>query len=181
MKAIACLIACLIVIGVASAVFASRVRHTQAATTSLPGGLLRAAVKSSDAPSKPVRDACVLLTREELSAGTSLSFVSAESARNGDDESSCNYAPGTGNIYPVTLTVTFRHGKAAMELIQGVAPSMVPGSQGGASLGDASFFLPLDVSVYALKGDVLVNIGFGLGAETKEQKIALVRKVLSRL
>ena len=131
-----CFAGFLILIGGVSAVWMYRTRRAQAATENVKfvTGLLTAAENNSEAGTKPARDACALLSKDELSAATGMSFVKAESARNGDDESSCDYTPGTGNLYPVTLTVTFRYGKAAMETIQHAAPSMVPGSKAGSVL-----------------------------------------------
>jgi len=140
-----------------------------------------APTKHTSAPSTVVKDACSLLSVDELNRGTGGKFVKGESAANGDDETSCSYTPGPGTLYAAKLTVTFHNGKAAMQMLQGAAPKMVPGSRSGSDLGDASFFLPMEVSLYALKGDILVAIEFGLGNYSREQKKALAAKVLSRL
>ena len=137
--------------------------------------------KRTSTPATVVKDACSLLSVDELNRGTGGKFVKGESGVNGDDETSCAYTPGPGTLYPAKLTVTFHNGKAAMQMLQGAAPKMVPGSRSGSDLGDASFFLPMDVSLYALKGDILIAIEFGLGNYSREQKKALAAKVLSRL
>ena len=140
-----------------------------------------APTKHTSTPATIVKDACSLLSVDELNRGTGGKFVKGESAANGDDETSCSYTPGPGTLYPAKLTVTFHNGKAAMQMLQGAAPKMVPGSRSGSDLGDASFFLPMDVSLYALKGDILIALEFGLGNYSREQKKALAAKVLSRL
>jgi hypothetical protein len=126
------------------------------------------------------QNACSLLTLNELSEGLGSSFEKAEPSINGDDEISCEYAPGEGNIYPASLTVTLQNGKVAMETLRGVGTKIIAGTKAESDLGDESFYMPMDVGIYALKGDILVSLQFGLGKGTREQKQALVRKVLSR-
>lgn len=127
------------------------------------------------------KNACSLLTLNELSDGLGSSFARAEPSINGDDEISCEYSPGEGNIYPASLTVTLQNGKVTMETLRGVGTKIIAGTKAESDLGDASFYMPMDVGIYALKGDILVSLQFGLGKGTREQKQALVRKVLARL
>lgn len=149
-----------------------------------------AATQASDAldPASPQNDAsasaknaCSLLTVDELSTALGSSYSKAEPSTNGEDEISCEYSPGDGNIYPATLTVTLKNGKTTMATLRGVGTQMVPGTRAENDLGDASFYMPMDVGIYALKGDTLISLQFGLGKGTREQKQELVRKVLSRL
>lgn len=150
-----------------------------------------AASRASDAldPASPndaasaaaAKNACSLLSVDELSSGVGSSYSKAEPSSNGEDEISCEYTPGEGNIYPATLTVTLKNGKATMETLRGVGTQMIPGTKAESDLGDASFYMPMDVGIYALKGDTLVSLQFGLGKGTRDQKKALVQKVLSRL
>ena len=55
------------------------------------------------------------------------------------------------------------------------------GSENGSGLGDASFFLPMDAGVWVLKEDQLFSLNFGLAPLSKEKKVELAEKVLSRL
>jgi hypothetical protein len=126
-------------------------------------------------------DACKLLTVDELSKGLGSSYAGATSSRNGEDEISCEYSPGPGNMYPATLTVTLKNGKTTMAALQGVGTKLVPGTKAQKDVGDASFYMPLDVGIYALKGDLLISLQFGLGKGTRQQKQALVQKILSQL
>jgi hypothetical protein len=128
-----------------------------------------------------LRDACKLLAVKELSSGLDSSYSGATPSRNGEEEISCEYSPGPGNMYPATLTVTLKNGRTAMATLQGIGTKLVPETKAENDAGDASFYMPLDVGIYALKGDVLVSLQFGLGKGTREQKQALVQKVLSRL
>lgn len=139
--------------------------------------------KSSSTPTAlgTTKNACSLLTLNELSDGLGSSFEKAEPSINGDDEISCEYAPGEGNIYPASLTVTLQNGKVAMETLRGVGTKIIAGTKAESDLGDETFYMPMDVGIYALKGDILVSLQFGLGKGTRERKQALVRKVLARL
>lgn len=128
-----------------------------------------------------IRNACHLLSVEELSKGLDSSYTGATPSANGEDEISCEYAPGAGNTYPATLTVTLKYGKTTMAGLQGAGNELVAGTKVQNDLGDASFYMPMDIGIYALKGDLLVALQFGLGKGTREQKQALVKKVLGRL
>jgi hypothetical protein len=83
-------------------------------------------------------------------------------------------------MYPATLTISLKHGKTTMAALRGVGTKLLPETKAQSDIGDASFYMPLDVGIYVLKGDVLVSLQFGLGKGTREQKEALVEKVLSR-
>ena len=128
-----------------------------------------------------IRDACALLSVQELSSGLGASYAPPQPETNGADETVCNYPPGPNGVYGAKLTVTFRHGKTTMETLRRAGPLLVSDSHGTSQIGDGSFFLPMDVSIYALHGDTLVAMDFGLTNATRDQKIALVRKVLARL
>jgi hypothetical protein len=127
------------------------------------------------------KNACALLSVQELSSGMGVSYAPPQPETNGADETVCNYPPGPNGIYGAKLTVTFRHGKAAMETLKGAGPLLVSATRSASQLGDACFFLPMDVSIYTLRGDTLVAMDFGLISATRDQKIALLRKVLARL
>ncbi len=135
----------------------------------------------SGSPRPAARDACTLLSAEELSSGLGSSYSGAAASRNGQDEMSCEYAPGPGNLYPATLTINLKYGKTTMAALRGVGTDLVPGTKAQSDIGDASFYMPLDVGIYVLKGDTLVSLQFGLGKGNRDQKKALLKKVLSRL
>ena len=90
--------------------------------------------------------------------GLGSSYLSAKPSSNGEDEISCAYAPGPGNIYPATLTITLKYGKTTMAALQGAGSKLVPGAKVQNDLGDASYYMPMDVGIYALHGDLLVCI-----------------------
>ncbi len=157
-----------------------RIEHVADAATPASDALDPVPPREAASPAS-AKNACSLLTVDELSTGLGSAYSKAEPSSNGDDEISCEYSPGEENIYPATLTISLKNGKTTMQTLRGVGTRMVRGTKAESDLGDASFYMPMDVGIYALKGDTLVSLQFGLSKGTREQKQALVRKVLSRL
>ena len=138
------------------------------------------AKEEKDLP-KAAKDACALLTKQEVEKATGIFIADAVANSEGSDETSCTYSPANEGAYPVELKVNWEHGKAAMTAIQGLAPKMMPGTESGSNLGDWTFYGPMDSMLYVLKGDKLISFGFGLSPITREAKNALAAKVLERL
>ena len=143
--------------------------------------LEKAASEKDEETPKAAKDACALLTKQEVEQATGTFMVDAVAHSEGSSESSCTYTPATEGAYPVELKVDWENGKAAIAAIQGLVPKMMPGTENNSNLGDATLYGPMDSMLYVLKGDKLVSFGFGLSPITREGKNALAAKVLGKL
>jgi Protein of unknown function (DUF3558) len=147
------------------------------------------------APAETARDACTLLTVEDVAAAYG-SAVASKSASEGSGYSSCEFTdPAQSNMFVAGIEVYWGGGREQWKILQlGTAAGTrvlehqekdvdvksilnvgaVPG------LGDQAVFSPL-MGGNVLVGDRLVNFKFGLMPEPDKNFRPLAEKVVARL
>jgi hypothetical protein len=130
-------------------------------------------------PPARVRDACSLVTKEEVgdALGTTISEANGGTA-------GCRYTVSAGNNQALGIQVTWQGGALAMN-IAGMALRGVAGSVGSfqpvAGIGDEAYVGPLGSTMMFRKGDVMVNMDLRMAGNNVDAAKAIAQKILSRL
>jgi len=138
------------------------------------------------------RNACHLLTHDEVSALVERKVVMAEQTEAGDTFSTCDWED-EGGVFAFGLTVYWSGGKEQWEtwrLAQGLGDAALKSAEGVAAsavvkqglvpgIGDAAFFSPLLPSLI-LKGDTLFEIKFSLAPGADAKFAGLAAKLLEK-
>jgi hypothetical protein len=129
----------------------------------------------------PARDACTLLSKHEVEDAIGIPVSQVRSVKNDASHTRCLYLPEGSRMKAVDLKVDWTGGVDAMSLVQSVTPEMIPDAGSVSGLGDASFYGPMDSTVYVLKGDTFVSLIFGVDQIAQEKQILLAEKAVSKL
>jgi hypothetical protein len=149
----------------------------------------------TQAPAKATtdRNACHLLTHEEVSALVERKVTMADQTEADDTSSSCDWEDESGT-FAFGLTVYWSGGKQQWEtwrLAQGLGDAALRSAEGVAAgavvkqglvpgIGDAAFFSPVLPSL-VLKGDTLFEIKFSLAPKADAKFTGLAAKLLAKV
>ena len=139
------------------------------------------------------RNACHLLTHDEVSEIAGRKVLMADQIEAGDTFSTCDWEDEAG-VSAFSLTVYWSGGKEQWEtwrLAQGMGDAALKSAEGASGsevvkqglvrgLGDAAYFSPVLPSL-VLKGDTLFEIKFSLAAKADAKFAALAAKLLGKV
>ena len=115
--------------------------------TAIASSLVQQAVSDAaskdDSPSSSHKDACTLVTKEEVAEATGTSIADATS---NEDKDLCTYTPTDGDIAVVTVQVNWHGGKIAMHALPGITQSAIGQDirQPVSGIGDEAYILGVD-------------------------------------
>lgn len=146
-----------------------------------------------EAPAKVDRNACHLLSHEEVSALVEQPITMADQTEAGDDYSTCDWETADGN-FAFGITAYWSGGKAqwdawraaqglgeeAFQRTEGVSIDSLAGQGPVPGLGDAAYFSELLPSL-VLKGDVLLELKLVLAPRAGTKFKPLATMLLARL
>lgn len=152
-----------------------------------------AAARKAPAKAAADRNACHLLTHDEVSEIAGRKVVMADQVEAGDTFSTCDWEDEAG-VSAFSLTVYWSGGKEQWEtwrLAQGLGDAALKSAEGASGndvvkqglvpgIGDAAYFSPLLPSL-VLKGDVLFEIKFSLAPKADAKFAPLAAKLLGKL
>lgn len=152
-----------------------------------------AAARGGPAGASADRNACHLLTHDEVTEIAGRKVVMADQVEAGDTFSTCDWEDGAG-VSAFSLTVYWSGGKEQWEtwrLAQGLGDSALKSAEGVSGsqvvkqgpvpgIGDAAFFSPVLPSL-VLKGDTLFEIKFSLAPKADAKFAPLAAKLLAKV
>jgi hypothetical protein len=153
----------------------------------------RAAAPKAPAKAAADRNACHLLTHEEVSEIAGRKVVMADQIEAGDTFSTCDWEEEAG-VSAFSLTVYWSGGKEQWEtwrLAQGLGDAALKSAEGASGsdvvkqglvpgIGDAAYFSPVLPSL-VLKGDTLLEIKFSLAPKADAKFAPLAAKLLAKV
>ena len=162
------------------------------------GGAPEASSSGAAARSEPPRaaadrNACHLLTHEEVSEIAGRKVVMADQSEASDTFSTCDWEDEAG-VFAFGVTVYWSGGKEQWEtwrLAQGLGDAALKSAEGASGsevvkqglvpgIGDAAYFSPVLPSL-VLKGDTLFEIKFSLAPKADAKFAPLAAKLLAKL
>jgi len=152
-----------------------------------------AAARKAPAKAAADRNACHLLTHEEVSEIAGRKVVMADQSEAGDAFSTCDWEDEAG-VSAFSLTVYWSGGKEQWEtwrLAQGLGDAALKSAEGASGrevvkqglvpgIGDAAYFSPVLPSL-VLKGDTLFEIKFSLAPKADAKFAPLAARLLAKV
>jgi len=152
-----------------------------------------AAARTAPAKAAADRNACHLLTHEEVSEIAGRKVVMADQSEAGDTFSTCDWEDEAG-VFAFGLTAYWSGGREQWEtwrVAQGLGDAALKSAEGASSsevvkqglvpgIGDAAYFSPVLPSL-VLKGDTLFEIKFSLAPKADARFAPLAARLLERV
>ena len=127
------------------------------------------------APAK-TRDACSLITKEEVQAVLESPIAKASGTR-----TQCYYYPAAGSAEGLGLDVSWENGEAVIAGAKAGSTLLNGENQSVPGLGDEAFFGPMDIALYVRKNNQAFTLDLRIVSNARAKGRVLAEKVLSRL